>query len=86
MKLYKVLIGLMLCFTFGCNVKQSSSDRQSLSSDTIRYAQGFTIHYFDDYASVEVRDPWDSTRILQRYLLVDLSMLPLSTNWERWIR
>lgn len=71
MKLYKVLIGLMLCFTFGCNVKQSSSDRQSLSSNIIRYAQGFTIQYFDDYASVEVRDPWDSTRILQRYLLVD---------------
>ena len=50
---------------------QNTTGSDLLSSDTIRYAQGFTVQYFDDYTSVEVRDPWDSTRILQRYLLVD---------------
>lgn len=45
--------------------------REALSSDSIRYARGFTIQRFDDYTLVEVRDPWDSTRLLQRYLLVD---------------
>lgn len=73
MNLYKIFIGLLLCFAFGCNVKQSPAGSQSLSSDTIRYARGFTIQHFDDYTSVELRDPWDSTRILQRYLLVDKS-------------
>ena len=61
----------LLCFTLSCSVKQSSTEDQSFSSDTIRYARGFAIQHFTDYTSVEVRDPWDSTRILQRYLLVD---------------
>lgn len=48
-----------------------SSASEALSSDTIRYARGFTVQHFDAYTSVEVRDPWDSTRLLQRYLLVE---------------
>ena len=62
---------LLLCLTLSCNMRQSSHSENSLSSDTIRYAQGFTVHHFDGYTAVEVRDPWDSTRLLQRYLLVD---------------
>ena len=50
--------------------KQTSS-KEALSSDRIQYAQGFTVQRFDTYTMVEVRDPWDSTRLLQRYLLVD---------------
>ena len=50
--------------------KQTSS-KEALSSDRIQYAQGFTVQRFDTYIMVEVRDPWDSTRLLQRYLLVD---------------
>lgn len=66
-----IFILFLLCFTLSCSVKQSSSEDKVVSSDTIRYARGFTIQHFNDYTSVEVRDPWDSTRILQRYLLVD---------------
>ena len=62
---------LLLCLTLSCNMRQSSHSENSLSSDTIRYAQGFTVHHFDGYTAVEVRDPWNSTRLLQRYLLVD---------------
>ena len=50
--------------------KQTSST-EALSSDSIQYAQGVTVQRFDTYIMVEVRDPWDSTRLLQRYLLVD---------------
>lgn len=50
--------------------KQTSS-KEALSSDSIQYAQGFTVQRFDTYIMVEVRDPWDSTRLLQHYLLVD---------------
>ena len=50
---------------------QNSAGNNLLTSDTIRYAQGFSVHHFDDYTAVEVHDPWDSTRLLQRYLLVD---------------
>lgn len=80
MDVCKILIGLMLCFTFSCNVKQGSADHQSLSTDSIRYASGFTVQHFEDYTSVEVRDPWDSTRILQRYLLVDRNLSAVPGN------
>ena len=50
---------------------QNSAGNNLLTSDTIRYAQGFIVHHFDGYTAVEVRDPCDSTRLLQRYLLVD---------------
>ena len=64
---------IFVLWTVSCTQSkvQNTTGSDLLSSDTIRYAQGFTVQYFDDYTSVEVRDPWDSTRILQRYLLVD---------------
>ena len=58
---------VVVCTPYG---KQTSS-KEALSSDSIQYAQGFTVQRFDTYIMVEVRDPWDSTRLLQRYLLVD---------------
>ena len=73
MKLY-FHIFIVFCFLLsGCNGKQNTVIKEVVSSDSIRYARGFTIQHFTDYTSVEVRDPWDSTRILQRYLLVDRS-------------
>lgn len=72
MKFSRVIISLLLlCLTWSCHVRQSSPDVSAVASDTIRYAKGFTVQRYDAYTSVEVRDPWDSTRILQRYLLVD---------------
>ena len=62
----------LLCFIWpSCQMRQSSHPEESLSSDTIRYAQGFTVQHFDGYTTVDVRDPWDSARLLQRYILVD---------------
>ena len=62
---------LLTFWVVACSQPKKSHSENSLSSDTIRYAQGFTVHHFDGYTAVEVRDPWDSTRLLQRYLLVD---------------
>ena len=50
---------------------QNSAGNNLLTSATIRYAKGFIVHHFAGYTAVEVRDPWNSTRLLQRYLLVD---------------
>ena len=61
----------LLCFALSCNTKQSTHQQdEQLSADTIRYAKGFAIHHFKDYVAVDIRDPWDSTKLLQRYLLV----------------
>lgn len=61
------LLWMTACVSSG----KHSSGEEALFSDTIRYAGGFTVEHFDDYTAVEVRDPWDSTKLLQRYLLVD---------------
>lgn len=50
--------------------KATAADEKPLI-DTMRYAEGFTVRRFSGYTAVEIPDPWDSTRILQRYLLVD---------------
>lgn len=38
---------------------------------TVKYAKGFRVKKYAEYTQVTVVDPWDSTRILQRYILVD---------------
>jgi len=37
----------------------------------VRYAEGFKATYYPDYIIVDVRDPWNTRRNLQRYILVD---------------
>ena len=53
--------------------KSFSSDSETLTEERIAYAQGFSVTHFANYTQVEVRDPWDTTRLLQRYLLIDRS-------------
>ena len=38
-----------------------------LSND---YAEGYAVEKFDEYTLVEVRNPWDTLKVLQRYILV----------------
>ena len=79
MRQFHWLLILFCLVGFSCQTRQNLSSDSPLFSDTIRYAQGFSIHRFADYTEVEVRDPWDSTRLLQRYLLVDRER-PLPTE------
>lgn len=58
---------------------KQASFQDPTSSDSIHYAKGFSIKHFDAYTMVEVNDPWDSTRLLQRYLLIDREK-PTPTN------
>ena len=72
----QILLFWIACLVVSCaQPNRQSVSNQSLSTDSICYARGFTIQHFNNYTSVEVRDPWDSTRILQRYLLVDRGAL-----------
>lgn len=68
------LISLAFSLLGSCVGNRAVTLSQSTSVDTIEYATGFTIHRHDDFTEVSVRDPWDSTRLLQRYLLVDRSL------------
>lgn len=66
-----ILLGFAFWMVACTPSRKQTSSKEALSSDSIQYAQGFTVQRFDTYIMVEVRDPWDSTRLLQRYLLVD---------------
>ena len=69
MKTGHAILFLSLCLTFGCRPTPSTV-RVSAEGDSVRYASGFSVEVYTDYTAVEVLDPWNNTRILQRYLLV----------------
>ncbi len=62
------LLGLLLA---SCGGRQSTAKPDLRAADTIRYARNLHIEYFDDYVSVRIRDPWDTLRQRQHYVLVD---------------
>ena len=54
--------------------KQSAETRSANEADSlykVNYATGFEVNVFDDCKQVIVKDPWDSTKVLQKYVLVD---------------
>ena len=72
MKCWILILGLVWMW-LACSptARQASSVSEVQATDSITYASGFHVTRFADYTRVEVRDPWDSTRLLQRYLVVD---------------
>lgn len=69
-------IPLLLSFILilaGCNNRKPAGEGnyQPHTEYTVHYAKGFQVKKYDDYTTVAVRDPWDSTRMLQTYILID---------------
>jgi iron complex transport system substrate-binding protein len=62
------LLGLLLS---SCGGRPSGVKPEMQAADTIRYARNLHIEYFEDYVSVRIRDPWDTLRQRQHYVLVD---------------
>lgn len=62
------LFGLLLP---SCGGRPSGVKPEMQAADTIRYARNLHIEYFEDYVSVRIRDPWDTLRQRQHYVLVD---------------
>lgn len=61
----------------GCNKQKpagqndTGNHKQADSVYTVHYAKGFQVKKYNDYTLVSVRDPWDTARLLQTYILVD---------------
>ncbi|MBR4771958.1 MAG: ABC transporter substrate-binding protein [Bacteroidales bacterium] len=55
------------CRNGGGAVQQTSV----LKVDSVYYAHGFTIKYYDDCKVVSIRDPWDTLKVRKNYVLVD---------------
>lgn len=67
-----LLISFILIFA-GCNNgKPAGEDNSQAHTEyEVHYAKGFQVKKYDNYTTVSVRDPWDTTRTLQTYILVD---------------
>ena len=73
-------IVIMLLLLSACNGKSKSSfDVSDGDTIDIRYAQNITITSLKDYYVATLRNPWDTTKILHRYILVDKNV-DLPTN------
>ena len=61
-----------LCLVFGCHSRQRVAPEAMFGEACpLHYAEGFKVTCYSDYTLVEVRDPWNFGRNLQRYILVD---------------
>jgi len=68
--LLSILFLLLACNQRTANVHSDNSG-QAIEEYTVHYAKGFQVQKYEDYTLVSVRDPWDTTRLLQIYILVD---------------
>lgn len=65
--LFALLFSLLL---FSCGGKQGRVTGEVAIPDSVRYASCFTVAGFEGYTLAEINDPWDTTKVLQRYILV----------------
>lgn len=72
-RLIKFTMFLLVVSVFLCSCKNGKADTSANQGDalTLKYAKRLSMHDFADYTKVEVQNPWDTTRVLQTYLLVD---------------
>ncbi|GHV38601.1 iron ABC transporter substrate-binding protein [Bacteroidia bacterium] len=68
-RLYLSIISILILV--GCNSKPANQDGKSVKdSYEIHYAKGFQVKKFAGYTEVSVVNPWDTTKLLQKYILV----------------
>jgi len=73
MKIKNLVLLTVLC-SLGCtnSHKKQNHPSQTVEQNTeVRYAKGFRINRFKDCTQLIVRNPWDSTGMLESYVLVD---------------
>ena len=73
MKRLSLLIILIpaLLIAASCGNGKRTAHKDALSTEPISYARNLTIEYHDGYTSVYIRDPWDTLRQRQHYILVE---------------
>ncbi len=71
MKKLLYIFSVFFLFYSCVNNRTEKSRDNSVEEYTVEYAKGFSVEKYPGYTEVTINNPWDSTRILQRYILVD---------------
>src|SRR5574344_114769 len=67
----------ILALAFSCKTgSDRSSDGAGARQKEMLYAKGFRIAEYDKYSVVEIINPWDTTKLLHRYILLDRNSEP----------
>ena len=67
----RLLLFVALLCLGACGRGKSPAEGAVRAADTLSFARNLRIEYFDDYVSVKIRDPWDTLRQRQHYVLID---------------
>lgn len=73
----QILFSLICILLIACSFQNKQSvesyvkENKTDSTYVVHYAKGFEVKVYDDCKQVIVKDPWDSTKILHKYVLVD---------------
>ena len=67
---YTFVLSPLVLLSVQCNPKSQESDEQLENDSIIEYAELLSITCHDDYTDVKISNPWDSARLLHRYILV----------------
>lgn len=65
------ILSVVIAFlTVSCGQKGRVTG-QEYGNVRVEYAAGFSVRRTPEYTEVRIRDPWDTTKLLQRYVLVE---------------
>lgn len=67
------MLGLAVCFLSACGGKRGAGSSDSSRGDTIalRYSSNLSLIDYGTYTLAQLRNPWDTTKVLHTYILVD---------------
>jgi iron complex transport system substrate-binding protein len=88
LSMLRILITLTLFILIACNSVPEKEINKALSIDslTLKYANGFSVKYYDGYKIVEVKRPYMNSKSSFEYILVsDSDKLPSSLKDQRII-
>ena len=66
-----VVVTILLSIASCQGGKTTTDDKAGGDTISMRYATNLTLVRYDNYVEATIRNPWDTTRVLHRYLLVE---------------
>lgn len=71
MKRIIFLSAWILCLLSACNESPKKVATPTNENSIIEHSEVFTVDKFEEYTIINIKNPWDSTKMLQTYILVD---------------